>query len=731
VICFSRRRSILELLAWLRGLARITTAIGLLACIGVAELKPSTTSTVPQKLTVHRSIRAVPRKFAVHPNGATIGVNQTQRFGVTDAEGNPVAVRWNLSGLGCSGATCGTIDDQGVYRTPSSLPHSRVVILEGVLVSDPKHSVLTEIRLEASSTVNAIPASAQLSAGKPQPLEAPIVQGQNMPRRVEVLPLPHAVAAAPVARDLNSARRVEFPLSQHVVAATPAVEQWNISRHSELRPPQQIVAAPPAVRELNRAPRVELPLPQQIIAAAPVVEKWSFVRQAELLPLSFAVAAAPVVKEMNRVPRVEFPVLPQEVVAATPVVRELNHAPRIPLPQQAVAAPPAVRELNRAPRVELPQQAVPVAPTVDKWDVARGIELPPLPHAIAATPAVQELTSAPRAEFPLPQQAVDATAAVEKWDVVRRVELPPLPHVVAAAPAVRELDRGPRVEFPLPQQAVAAPPAVERWNVVRNVELPPLPHVVASTPVVRDLSGAPRVEIPLPQQAVPAAPAVEKWDVARSVELPPLSILGVPLTRPAAAGRQNPAGSAILLPLPVEASTAPGDTVGITEHAPVVTYRNGQLTIDAENTTLADVLKLVAEKTGATIELPPGSGLERIVEHSGPGRANDVLTQLLNGSHFNFIIVNSPQHPYEPAQVVLSLQRADTDAPAAVSVAPATQPSPYWTPPADVGPVPLPPQYDSSLAAPKEELTPEARGELMKAKGRELLEKARQEAPPQ
>jgi hypothetical protein len=416
------------------------------------------------------------------------------------------------------------------------------------------------------------------------------------------------------------------------------------------------------------------------------VEQWNIIRHSELPPPQQIVAAPPAVRELNRAPRVEFP-LPQQIIAAAPLVEKWSFARQaelLPL-SFAVAAAPVVKEMNRVPRVEfpLPQQAVPVAPTVEKWDVARGIELPPLPHAVAATPAVQELTRAPRAEFPLPQQAVAATAAVEKWDVVRRVELPPLPHVVAAAPAVRELDRGPRVE------------------------------------------------IPLPQQAVPAAPAVEKWDVARSVELPPLSILGVPPTRPAVTGRQNTAGSTILLPLPLEASAAPGETVGITEHAPVVTYRNGRLTIDAENTTLADVLKLVAEKTGATIDLPPGSGLERIVEHSGPGRANDVLTQLLNGSHFNFIIVNSPQHPYEPTQVVLSLQRADTDTPTAVSVAPPTQPSPYWTPPTDVGPVPLPPQYDSSLTAPKEELTPEARGELMRAKGQELLEKARQEAPPQ
>jgi hypothetical protein len=186
--------------------------------------------------------------------------------------------------------------------------------------------------------------------------------------------------------------------------------------------------------------------------------------------------------------------------------------------------------------------------------------------------------------------------------------------------------------------------------------------------------------------------------------------------------------------MPVEANAAPGETGAIPEHAPVVIYRNGQLTINAENTTLADVLKLVAERTGAMIDVPPGSGLEHIVEHSGPGRANDILTQLLNGSHFNFIIVNSPQHPDDPTQVLLSLQRTDTDTPNTVSVEPQTQSSPFWKPPEPVASAPiLPPQFDSSLAPPKdsESLSPEALGELMKAKARELREKAQQETQPQ
>ena len=125
---------------------------------------------------------------------------------------------------------------------------------------------------------------------------------------------------------------------------------------------------------------------------------------------------------------------------------------------------------------------------------------------------------------------------------------------------------------------------------------------------------------------------------------------------------QNVAGSAELPPLPDAVAAAPVGTVVSMQHSAVVTYRDGQLTIDAENSTLAEVLKLVAEKTGAVIDVPPGSGLERIVEHTGPGRAEDVLTHLLNGSAFDFIIVGSSQHPHDPTQVLLFPHRADTPA---------------------------------------------------------------------
>src|SRR5208283_4284709 len=253
----SRRRFILELLTRVRGGPRIAVAVGLLACFGSQGLWAST-SPEPA-LTVHRSTRAVPHRFTVHPDGATVPAKQTQRFEVTDAQGKPVAVHWNVSGIGCFGAACGTIDKQGVYRTPSSLPKARVVILEAVLVADPNYSVLTQIRLEDVATAAVSPASAQVSIGKAQPLTAPEVERQNIARSTELPPLPSAVAAAPVVGQQNVARSAELPPLPSAVAAAPVVGRQNVARSAELPPLPSAVAAAPVVGQQNVARSAELP----------------------------------------------------------------------------------------------------------------------------------------------------------------------------------------------------------------------------------------------------------------------------------------------------------------------------------------------------------------------------------------------------------------------------------------------------------------------------------------
>jgi len=526
----SRRPSILELRACFRGGMRIAVAVGLLACFGLQGLWAST--------------RAVPHRLTVHPNGATVAANQTQQFEVTDAEGRSVAVHWNISGLGCSGLACGSIDEQGVYRTPSSLPQPRVVTLEGVLVSDPSYSVLTQIRLEDAITVTVTPASAHVATGQTQQFAALMVGTQNVASRAELPPLPHAVAAAPV------------------------VARQNLASSAGL-----------------------LPLPNAV-AAAPVVTRQTVASSAGLLPLPHAVAAAPVVARQNLA----------------------SSAGLLPLPN-AVAA----------------------APVVARQNVASSAGLLPLPHAVAAA------------------------LVVGRQNVASSAELPPLPHAVAAAPVIA------------------------RQNVARSAVLLPLPDDVAAAPagtVLSKQNGLVRGRDPSPIQA-----------------------------------ERSSAGSSLA------AAGAPPD-------APVVTYRDGQLTINAENSTLAAVLGLVAEKTGAVIEVPPGSGLERIVEHTGPGRAEDVLASLLNGSPFDFVIVGSSQPRHDLTQVLLSLRGPNAAAPTIASAAP-VQPNPVnnpslYTPP---GPPPVTavPYVDLGPPPPIESMSPEDIGQMMKDKAHQILEQLRKQ----
>jgi hypothetical protein len=84
-----------------------------------------------------------------------------------------------------------------------------------------------------------------------------------------------------------------------------------------------------------------------------------------------------------------------------------------------------------------------------------------------------------------------------------------------------------------------------------------------------------------------------------------------------------------------------------------VSYQNGQLSIIAPNSTLNDILQAVKSKTGAAIDIPAGAN-ERVVSRFGPGPARDVLAALLNGTHFNYVMIGSDASPTSVAQVILT-----------------------------------------------------------------------------
>jgi hypothetical protein len=102
--------------------------------------------------------------------------------------------------------------------------------------------------------------------------------------------------------------------------------------------------------------------------------------------------------------------------------------------------------------------------------------------------------------------------------------------------------------------------------------------------------------------------------------------------------------------------------------APASVVWNSQgLRIDASNSSLQQILNAVSTATGAKVE---GFGSDqRVFGAYGPGRARDVLSQLLQGSGYNVIMIGD-QGRGTPRQIVLSA-RAVTNAQSIARNAPA------------------------------------------------------------
>jgi hypothetical protein len=85
-----------------------------------------------------------------------------------------------------------------------------------------------------------------------------------------------------------------------------------------------------------------------------------------------------------------------------------------------------------------------------------------------------------------------------------------------------------------------------------------------------------------------------------------------------------------------------------------VSYRNGLLGISSDRATLSEVLYAIQQRTGADISIPAGAEQERVVAEIGPAPAAEALAELLKGSRFNFLILNSANDPRQLDRVLIT-----------------------------------------------------------------------------
>jgi hypothetical protein len=87
---------------------------------------------------------------------------------------------------------------------------------------------------------------------------------------------------------------------------------------------------------------------------------------------------------------------------------------------------------------------------------------------------------------------------------------------------------------------------------------------------------------------------------------------------------------------------------------PEVVWDGKLLSINAENSTLSDILVAVRARTGAEIDVPPGSARERMAARLGPAPVREVLTSLLSGTDYDYIIQASETNEDGIQSVILT-----------------------------------------------------------------------------
>jgi hypothetical protein len=88
---------------------------------------------------------------------------------------------------------------------------------------------------------------------------------------------------------------------------------------------------------------------------------------------------------------------------------------------------------------------------------------------------------------------------------------------------------------------------------------------------------------------------------------------------------------------------------------PVVTYRDGLLTVQALNSNLSSVVTAIRNKTGIEFEGAENIS-ERVAISLGPAPEADVLAAIFSGSRYDFVALGRPDSPSIVQRVILSVK---------------------------------------------------------------------------
>jgi YVTN family beta-propeller protein len=126
---------------------------------------------------------SVSTTVSVSPAGGTVILGGTEQFSATVTGPSDTTVSWSVSGPACSGTACGTIDSNGLYTAPTTMPSSstsnNTVTITATSNADPKVEGKATINLDSGVRVQISPTAATLASGENYTFTATVTGSSN------------------------------------------------------------------------------------------------------------------------------------------------------------------------------------------------------------------------------------------------------------------------------------------------------------------------------------------------------------------------------------------------------------------------------------------------------------------------------------------------------------------------------------------------------------------------
>lgn len=110
-------------------------------------------------------------QVSVSPSGQAVGVTLTQQFTANVSGTSNKAVTWSVSGSGCTGAACGSIDTNGKYTAPNVSPNPAQVTVTATSQADSSKSDSATVNV-VNITVSVTPSPADVGTSFTQQFAA-------------------------------------------------------------------------------------------------------------------------------------------------------------------------------------------------------------------------------------------------------------------------------------------------------------------------------------------------------------------------------------------------------------------------------------------------------------------------------------------------------------------------------------------------------------------------------